>query len=357
MKDVELKVKKSKIIRIENLGKQKKTVYDIGVNDECKYFFANNILVHNSVYFSLDTALKRNKHLNEKYKNFEINKDNIVNYYDEIAKKVNDSFKEFLKEKFNVNKEYAVIRAGRELVGSSGLFVAKKRYAVLVYDKEGVRLDKDKSGIIKAMGLDLKRSDTPEIVQKFLQDEILMSVLEGKTKEFIFEKIKEFKKYFRSLEPWKKGIPKRVNGLTEYTEKYERMKNEFSDDDFYHKRKAKNRKDKNDIFAIPGHVMASINYNKLRNLYKDNVSLEIQDGSKIIVCYLKPNNKFNMHSVAYPIDQINLPDWFKNLPFDEDEMERIVLDKKIQNLLEVMNWEELENLNNYNNLYDDFFMF
>jgi DNA polymerase elongation subunit (family B) len=58
------------------------------------------------------------------------------------------------------------------------LFITKKRYAVLNYDKEGKRLDVDgKPGKIKAMGLDLKRSDTPEYMQNFLE-EILMDVLQ-----------------------------------------------------------------------------------------------------------------------------------------------------------------------------------
>ena len=47
--------------------------------------------------------------------------------------------------------------------------ITKKRYAVLYYDKEGKRVDvAGKEGSMKAMGLDLKRSDTPVFVQDFL---------------------------------------------------------------------------------------------------------------------------------------------------------------------------------------------
>ena len=35
-----------------------------------------------------------------------------------------------------------VIQAGRESVAESGLFITKKRYAVLIYDLEGHRTDK-----------------------------------------------------------------------------------------------------------------------------------------------------------------------------------------------------------------------
>ncbi len=349
-----MKIKTGKIKLVKNLGKQKINVYDIGVNDDNPYFFANNILVHNSVYFSLDTAIKRNKQVKDKFKNFEFNKENFIKYYDDIAQQVNESFNDFLKKKFNINEEYATIKAGRELVASSGLFVTKKRYAVLMYEKDGMRLDKDgKYGKIKAMGLDLKRSDTPEIVQKFLE-EILMDALLGKSRDEISDKIKEFKNYFRSLKPWQKGVPKRVNGLSTYTKKFLNIKKSFSYEflESEETKLNKKQKDKKDFFAVPGHVMASINYNKLRRIYKDNVSMEIQDGAKIIVCYLK-ENEFKMNSVAYPIDLLNLPDWFKKLPFDDEEMERTVLDKKIYNLLEIMGWD-LKEMDNYNN-FEEFF--
>ena len=72
-----------------------------------------------------------------------------------------------------------VIKAGREIVASKGLFITKKRYAVLYYDKEGKRTDIGGTpGKIKAMGLDLKRSDTPVVIQDFLS-EVLTRVLNG----------------------------------------------------------------------------------------------------------------------------------------------------------------------------------
>ena len=54
-----------------------------------------------------------------------------------------------------------LLRPGREIVAESGLYITKKRYAALVYDVEGFRSDVDgKPGKVKAMGLDLRRSDT-----------------------------------------------------------------------------------------------------------------------------------------------------------------------------------------------------
>jgi hypothetical protein len=46
-----------------------------------------------------------------------------------------------------------------------------------------------------------------------------------------------------------------------------------------------------------------------------------------------------MTSVAYPIDQDHLPDWFKQLPFDHAAMETALIDKKVHNLLGVLGWD------------------
>ena len=89
---------------------------------------------------------------------------------------------------------------------------------------------------------------------------------------------------------------------------------------------------------LPGHVLASLNWNHLKKLYTDHGSMEIQDGAKVIVCKLRDNN-LGMTSVAYPIDQDHLPDWFKNLPFDHEAMETALIDKKIHNLLSVLGWD------------------
>jgi hypothetical protein len=43
-------------------------------------------------------------------------------------------------------------------------------------------------------------------------------------------------------------------------------------------------------------------------------------------------------SIAYPTDEKQLPDWFKELPFDDNGMEDAVVDKKIENLFGVLNW-------------------
>jgi DNA polymerase elongation subunit (family B) len=260
------------------------------------------------------------------------NKEICVQLYDRIADQVNDSFPAFMEQAFHCPRGAGeLIKAGREVVAIRGLFITKKRYSVLIYDQENQRQDVDgRHGKIKAMGLDLKRSDTPKIIQDFLS-EILEDVLGGAGKDEIVEKIKEFKYSFSERPGWEKGSPKRVNNLTQYAKKEER------------EGKAN----------MPGHVRAAMNWNQMRRMHGDNYSMSIVDGMKTIVCKLK-SNPLGWTSIGYPTDEVHLPQWFKDLPFDDAEMEQTVVDQKIDNLLGVLGWD-LGSATNTTNTFQSLF--
>ena len=266
-----------------------------------------------SVYFSAWPAIKDEVEAGR----MEWNKDICVQLYDTIADSVNDSFPAFMERACHCPREMgSIIKAGRELVAEKGLFIKKKRYAVLIYDLEGARLDTHgKPGKVKAMGLDLKRSDTPKVVQDFLS-EILLDVLTGAGREAIVEKVREFKLAFQERPAWEKGTPKRVNNLTKYSAEEARLG------------KAN----------MPGHVRAAMNWNNLRRMHGDNYSMSIVDGMKTIVCKLK-DNPLGYTSVGYPTDETRIPQWFKDLPFDQDLMESTIVDQKVENLLGVLDWK------------------
>jgi DNA polymerase elongation subunit (family B) len=259
-------------------------------------------------------------------------KENVIQLYDQIGEEVNATFPQFMLDTFHVPKSRGeVIKAGREIVGSKSLFITKKRYAVLYYDKEGKRADIDgKPGKIKAMGLDLKRSDTPEFIQDFLS-EVLEMVLTGKEEQMVLDSISEFRTKFKARPGWEKGSPKRANKVTEYEAK---------------EKKAGKAN-------MPGHVRASINWNTLKRMYNDKYSMNITDGQKVIVCKLKPN-PLDFTSVAYPVDELRLPQWFKDLPFDHAEMEATIIDKKLDNLIGVLKWDvrSTEEKNTFNSLFE-----
>lgn len=259
-------------------------------------------------------------------------KESVIRLYDQVAEEVNNSFKAFMGEAFHCPKTRAeVIQAGRESISETGLFITKKRYAVLIYELEGNRMDVDgKPGKVKAMGLDLKRSDTPEYVQDFLS-EILLMVLTKSDEKAVLERISTFRNEFKLRPGWEKGSPKRANNVADYQKK----------------EKAQGKAN------MPGHVRASINWNTLKRMNNDRYSLEIVDGMKVIVCKLK-NNPLEYTSVAYPTDQLRIPQWFKELPFDHAAMETTVIDSKLGNLLGVLDWDiqSTETGNTFNTLFD-----
>jgi DNA polymerase elongation subunit (family B) len=244
------------------------------------------------------------------------NDEKAIELYDAISEQVNATFPAFMNYAFNAPATQGeIIKAGRELVASKGIYMTKKRYAVLIVDKEGKRKDINGStGELKAMGLDMKRADTPEFMQRFLE-EILTMTLEGKTEAEVMARVKQFREEFKSRPGWEKGTPKRVNNLTKHTDVYKKTGK-----------------------CGVGHAMAAINWNRIKEAYGDRRSMDITDGQKAIVCKLR-SNPLQINSIAYPIDEMNLPDWFKQLPFDHVAMEETIIDSKIDNLLGVLKWD------------------
>jgi hypothetical protein len=71
----------------------------------------------------------------------------------------------------------------------------------------------------------------------------------------------------------------------------------------------------------------------------DQHSMRIIDGQKIIVCKLRDTSENRLTSIAYPVDEPHLPEWFLNLPFDSEDMMAGIVDKKVENLLGVLKWD------------------
>jgi len=281
-----------------------------------------------SVYFSAYPVLKEQIDAG----NIPWTKDNVITLYDQVADEANSTFIDFMGKAFHCPKSRSdVIAAGREIVAESGLYITKKRYAALVYDTEGFRSDVDgKPGKVKAMGLDLRRSDTPVFMQEFLS-EILLMVLQDTPQKQILDRITEFRKEFEQRPGWEKGSPKRANKIGHY-QRLEQKQGKAN---------------------MPGHVRASINWNTLKRMNGDKYSQEIVDGMKVIVCKLK-QNPLGYTSVAYPTDELRLPDWFKELPFDDAAMAETIIDNKLDNLIGVLDYplEDTKQHNTFSSLFD-----
>jgi DNA polymerase elongation subunit (family B) len=281
-----------------------------------------------SVYFSAWPVLKDDVESGK----LEWNIDKCITLYDQVCEQANTTFTDFMARAFHCPKTRSdVIAAGREIVAQSGLYITKKRYAALVIDNEGFRTDVDgKPGKVKAMGLDLRRSDTPVFMQEFLS-EILLMVLTDATEKEVLDRITQFRKEFEDMPGWEKGSPKRANKIGHY-QRLEQKQGKAN---------------------MPGHVRASINWNNLKRMNGDKYSQEIVDGMKVIVCKLK-QNPLGYTSVAYPTDELRLPEWFKELPFDDAAMAETIIDNKLDNLIGVLDYdlEDTKQHNTFSSLFD-----
>jgi DNA polymerase elongation subunit (family B) len=281
-----------------------------------------------SCYFSAWPMLKDDVNSNK----LEWSTEKAITLYDQICEQANTTFPDFMMQAFHCPKSRSdVIAAGREIVAQSGLYITKKRYAALVVDNEGFRTDTDgKPGKVKAMGLDLRRSDTPVFMQDFLK-ELLLMVLTDVPQEDVLERITQFRMEFSERPGWEKGSPKRANKVGHY----------------------RRLEEKQGKANMPGHVRASLNWNTLKRMNGDKYSQEIVDGMKVIVCKLK-QNPLGYTSVAYPTDELRIPEWFKELPFDDAAMAETIIDNKLDNLIGVLNYplEDTKRHNTFSSLFD-----
>ena len=281
-----------------------------------------------SCYFSAWPMLKDDVESGK----LEWSKEKCIALMDQVCEQANTTFAKFMADAFHCPKSRSdVIAAGREIIAQSGLYITKKRYAALVIDNEGFRTDLDgKAGKVKAMGLDLRRSDTPVFMQEFLS-EILLMVLTDIPQADVLQRITEFRKEFENRPGYEKGSPKRANKVGHY----------------------KRLEEKQGKANMPGHVRASINWNTLKRMNGDKYSQEIVDGMKVIVCKLK-QNPLGYTSVAYPTDELRIPEWFKELPFDDSAMAETIIDNKLDNLIGVLNYplEDTKRHNTFSSLFD-----
>lgn len=257
------------------------------------------------------------------------NKTNAIPLADRFGDEINASFPEFMHSNFLIPLERgAIIKAGREVVGRKGLFKdKKKRYAIHVLHNGKKSVDE-----LKIMGMETVRSDTPKFIQEFLESCIKAVVQYDKGYEEVAEMVHHFRhEVFRKLEPWKRGSPCSVNKLTSNTEAIERYE-ELLSKGVIGLQKPRTH------FSIP----AAKNTNDLIRLHNEHDWDFIHDGDKIQVLVLL-DNPHEMKSVALPTDAVFIPNWFKELPFDNQAHETKLIDRKLDNVLgSVMGWSFAE---------------
>lgn len=233
--------------------------------------------------------------------------DEIVEFADRISKQCNSLFPDFMKEIFNVTEENSnIIQTDREVVSNKSFFLSKKRYMMETFDDEGSRIPD-----IKIKGLEIRKSDTPKIVQDFLKN-LCMHMLNGRPYNVIKEYVNQFKKEYKEHDIVTVGRPMRLNVFRYYEEMYKKtgsMKN------------------------FPYQVRASLFYNSLCG----SNHATIKSGDHVRLCYIKhPDSKY----IAIPIDKLpHVPNEIWDLHVDWDRQWQTV-QKKIESYLEPLGYDE-----------------
>ena len=161
----------------------------------------------------------------------------------------------------------------REALADKGLWTAKKRYAINVYNNEGVAYKEPK---LKVMGLEMVKSSTPSVIRVKMR-EVLKLMMTG-TEEDVYKFIEDFKIEFMNLPVEEISSPRGCNGISQYSDSVTLYKK-----------------------GTPIHVKGAILYNfHLKKLGLEKQYPLIQEGEKLKFIYLKMPNPIKDTVISFP---------------------------------------------------------
>jgi DNA polymerase elongation subunit (family B) len=236
----------------------------------------------------------------------------VISFMDKVCE---DKIQPFIDKSYYDLAEYVhayeqKMQMKREALADKGIWTAKKRYILNVYNNEGVEYKEPK---LKVMGLEMVKSSTPASIREKMK-EIIKIMMTG-TENDVHEFVENFREEFKKLPPEEISFPRSVNGLKTY----------FDSVSLYKK-------------GTPIHVKGAILYNHfLVKMNLENKYPLIQEGEKLKFTYLKMPNHFKDMVISYPTrlpKEFNLQDYI-----DYDTQFEKAFIEPVKVILDCMNWQ------------------
>jgi DNA polymerase elongation subunit (family B) len=231
----------------------------------------------------------------------------IVSILDKICQEKLEPFIEGSYEQLAsyVNAYDQKMQMKRENIADRGIWTAKKRYILNVWDSEGVRYEEPK---LKMMGIEAVKSSTPAPCRRMIKD--ALKLMMSGTEEDVIDFIDKSRAEFKSLPPEQISFPRSVSDVQKYKGSAE----------IY-------------IKGTPIHVRGALLYNHyLKDKKLTNKYSLIQNGEKIKFCYLKKPNILHENVISFIQDfptELGLDKYIDyDLQFDKSFLEplKIILD-------------------------------
>ena len=235
----------------------------------------------------------------------------IVAFMDTIAR---DKIEPFIDQSYQDLAEYVnayeqKMQMAREAIADKGIWTAKKRYILNVWDMEGVKY---KEAQLKIMGIEAVKSSTPAPCRAKIK-EGLSIIMNGDEKE-LNTFIQDFREEFMNLPPEDIAYPRSVNGLTKFS-------------------------DPNQMFGkgAPIHCKGAILYNHL--VKKNKLGRKypyIQEGDKIKFLHLRAPNIYQCTSISFMTQLPKELDFHKMINYDMQFEKSFV--EPLNVIIEKINW-------------------